>query len=72
MGLNSFRFCESVERAEPGGLRRVAVDEDDDGDGAGPVAVSLVAGHEGRDKPGGRDGRAHYRELKSCLLESFQ
>lgn len=45
--LRGLLFGESVERAEPGGFCGVAVDEDDDGDGAGPVAVALIAGHEG-------------------------
>ncbi len=45
-GLSRLLFGVSVERAEPGGFCGVAVDEDDYGDGAGPIAVTLVAGHK--------------------------
>ena len=73
LGVGYWRWLSETSDGQiPGGFKREAVDQKDNGDGAGPVRVPLVAGKEGGDKSDDSDRRSEERDLDCSLLECLQ
>ena len=62
---------EPVKGAKPGGFCRIGVNENYHGNRSSPVAVSLVAGHQGGDKADGSYRRPDQSYLNRGFLECF-
>ena len=71
-GLFGWAFGESRQRPKPGGFCWITINEDYDGDGAGPVSVEIIPGDQRGNEPDGGYRCAQEGDLDGGLLEGFE